>query len=168
MGKMEAATNSTKDTKEDGEEGGRQGRFAGDREWDWPWVVSGVAVPDCSLFVFLRTTIIQNLVFLTRNCSTRKRNRLHTKAMKPVFHSMFDVGRSMFDVPFGCGQRPLCAVGVVRGQPFLRFAPFHAPSQGQTYHSPPAPPRNGHTLPLFPFFFVPFVARKELRKGFCQ
>jgi hypothetical protein len=33
-------------------------------------------------------------IFLTRNSPNRKPNRLHAKAMKPVFHSSFDVGRS--------------------------------------------------------------------------
>jgi hypothetical protein len=58
---------------------------------------------------FIRSMIVQGLVLSARNSSDRFRNRLHTKAMKPVFHSSFDVGRSMLDVRFDCGHRPLQA-----------------------------------------------------------
>jgi hypothetical protein len=47
---------------------------------------------------FLRTTIAQLLVFPARNPEVAGRNMLRRKLMRTVFHSMFDVGRSMFDV----------------------------------------------------------------------
>jgi hypothetical protein len=54
----------------------------------------------------LRSTISKCLVLPTKSCSNWKRNMLYPKTMKPVFHSAFDVGRSMFDVLFSCGRRP--------------------------------------------------------------
>jgi hypothetical protein len=42
---------------------------------------------------------VRILLSRRKNDEENHHNDVHTKVMKPVFHSSFDVGRSMFDVP---------------------------------------------------------------------
>ena len=56
---------------------------------------AGLCLPSLSS---LRITIAKLLVFPARNPEMAGRNMRRSKPMRTVFHSMFDVGRSMFDV----------------------------------------------------------------------
>jgi hypothetical protein len=63
----------------------------------------------------IRTTITPFLVFPARNSEMKGRNMLRRNLMRAAFHSMFDVGRSMFDVRLaGANGRSTVIRGGVR------------------------------------------------------